>query len=135
MNKLIFKILLSVLMIVNMASLVISCGNSKNNLKETISTENISSDEYVNEEISADEGLLYNYKMNSDGTWSAAGHTYKDKLVLTGKLPNSSAITTYVVLSNDTSLTFEEVSKSFLSSDCNDQIVMIRACVVQMICK
>lgn len=73
--------------------------------------------------------------MNSDGTWSAAGHTYKDKLVLTGKLPNSSAITTYVVLSNDTSLTFEEVSKSFLSSDSNDQIVMIRACVVQMICK
>ena len=73
MNKLIFKILLSVLMIVNMASLVISCGNSKNNLKETISTENISSDEYVNEEISADEGMLYNYKMNSDGTWSAAG--------------------------------------------------------------
>ena len=50
-EKLIFKVLLSVLMIVNMASLVISCGNSKNNLKETISTENISSDEYVNEEL------------------------------------------------------------------------------------
>ena len=135
MNKFIFKILLSVLMIVNMAGLVISCGNCKNNLEETISTETISSTEYVNEEISADEGLLCNYKMNSDGTWSAAGHTYKEKLVLTGKLPNSSAITTYVVLSNDTSLTFEEVSKSFLSSDSNDQIVMIRACVVQMICK
>ena len=135
MNKFIFKILLSVLMIVNMAGLVISCGNCKNNLEETISTETISSTEYVNEEISADEGLLCNYKMNSDGTWSAAGHTYKEKLVLTGKLPNSSAITTYVVLSNDTSLTFEEVSKSFLSSDSDDKIVMIRECVVHMICK
>ena len=126
MNKLIFKVLLSVLMIVNMASLVISCGNSKNNLKETISTENISSDEYVNEEISADEGLLYNYKMNSDGTWSAAGHTYKDKLVLTGKLPNSSAITTYVVLSNDTSLTFEEVERQLTEAGLTEKLEELR---------
>lgn len=78
------------------------------------------------------EGLLYNYEENSDGTWSANGITYQHKVVLTGKMANAINTTTYVVLTNNSKLTFEDVEKSFISSNSADQLDAENACVVQM---
>lgn len=77
------------------------------------------------------EGLLYSYKKNDDETWSANGRTYQRKVVLTGILPGSMETTTYVVLTNNVEITFEEVSKSFYSSNSADFLNPKIACVVQ----
>lgn len=50
------------------------------------------------------------------------GNIYKYKLTVTGTMPNAQAETTFVILSNEANLTFDDVSNSFLSSNSNDHL-------------
>lgn len=50
------------------------------------------------------------------------GNIYKYKLTVTGIMPNAQAETTFVILSNEANLTFDDVSNSFLSSNSNDHL-------------
>lgn len=51
------------------------------------------------------------YEM-SDGTWQAEGHSYKYRLVISGRMPNAAADSTFVYLSNVESLPFERAYKA-----------------------
>ncbi|TGY43642.1 hypothetical protein E5347_02180 [Clostridium sartagoforme] len=50
------------------------------------------------------------------------GNIYKYKLTVTGTMPNAKAETTFVILSNEANLTFDDVANSFLSSNSNDHL-------------
>ena len=49
----------------------------------------------------------WHYK-TADDVWGCDGYTYKYRLEISGKLPNSSKSTTYIVLSNTTDITFKQ---------------------------
>ena len=69
----------------------------------------------------AEEVVLKTYCEMSDGTWKADDHTYRYKLVITGRLRNAARDTTYTILSNIEDISFEQAWKaSGLSSDLND---------------
>lgn len=57
------------------------------------------------------------YTENKDGTYTCDGIVYKYKLVLSGTDTSSKKEATCIVLTNDETLTFEEVFKSLISSD------------------
>lgn len=46
----------------------------------------------------AEEVVLKTYCEMSDGTWKADDHTYRYKLVITGRLRNAARDTTYTIL-------------------------------------
>ena len=52
-------------------------------------------------------GNFRSYQELSDGTWYYDGYTYEHRLVITGRMPNAVADTTYVYLSNLESISFE----------------------------
>lgn len=55
-------------------------------------------------------------KNNVDGTWELDGITYKYRLEITGRMPNASADTTFVYLSNLETITFDQAWKSSVYS-------------------
>ncbi len=64
--------------------------------------------------------LVEYYEMR-DGTWKAGEHTYKYRLVITGRMPNAVKDTTYVFLSNIEEISFQKaMMASGLSSNMND---------------
>lgn len=105
------------------------CSNTKkeNKAKTKATTQGI----IMKKDNLQSKGQMCEYNENSDGTWSANGRIYKRKIALTGKLPNSEKTTTYIVLTNDTEITFAEVAKSFYSSDSADLLNPEKTCVVQ----
>ena len=52
-------------------------------------------------------GNLRDYYETTDGTWYFGGQIYKHRLVITGRMPNAVADTTYVYLSNIEDISFE----------------------------
>lgn len=70
----------------------------------------------VEEEIPAPEDSMIPYEQNEDGTWTAEGYVYQYRLILKGRLPNAVKDSTYVVLTNNPDVTFEEVAMSLFSS-------------------
>ncbi len=52
-------------------------------------------------------GNFRTYYENSDGTYQYHGYIYKYRLVITGRMPNAKADTTYVYLSNIKDISFE----------------------------
>ncbi len=61
------------------------------------------------------------YYMMNDGTWRTDIHSYKYKLVVKGRLNNSTTDVTYIILSNIENISFEQAWKaSGLSSNLND---------------
>ncbi len=52
-------------------------------------------------------GNFRTYYQNTDGTWQYNGYIYKYRLVITGRMPNAVADTTYVYLSNIKDISFE----------------------------
>lgn len=48
------------------------------------------------------------------------GKSYKYKLELSGIMPNSEKETTLIILTNDNTLTFDDVSKSLYNNNSND---------------
>ena len=64
--------------------------------------------------------LQTHYEMD-DGTWKTQEHTYAYRLVITGRLHNAVEDTTYIVLSNNQDITFDQTWKaSGLSSNLED---------------
>jgi predicted small secreted protein len=99
-----------------------------------ISVNKVSNDEKKqSDNIVSEVENLCDYKENSDGTWISNDIIYKNKVELTGILSGSDKNTVYTVLTNDMTITFEEVAKSFYSSNSNEQLDPKRACVVKMI--
>lgn len=69
----------------------------------------------------AKEVIMTTYYEMSDGTWKTDDHTYKYRLVITGRLNNAVKDTTYTILSNIENITFEQAWKaSGLSSNLDD---------------
>lgn len=95
-------------------------------------TDNNNKSDHVLQDSNESTGKLYDYEQNEDGTWSANGATYNNKVILTGTMPNAAKESTYVVLTNDTGITFEDVTTSIFTSDSNKQLDKKVACVVEM---
>lgn len=51
---------------------------------------------------------LKTYYELADGTWECAGHTYKYRLEITGRMHAAAVDTTFVYLSNMETITFEQ---------------------------
>lgn len=65
---------------------------------------------------SEEDGIIKTYYEMEDGTWKCDDAIYPFRLVLSGRTPNAVKDSSYVVLTNNERLTFEEVSKSMYSS-------------------
>lgn len=73
-------------------------------------------------------------KSNEDGTWELDGITYKYRLEITGRMPNASADTTFVYLSNLEAITFEQAWKSSgYSSNTADYFAVEDAVFIEVI--
>ncbi len=67
--------------------------------------------------VTTDMGKTYTEK---DGVYLLDNREYKYKIELTGRTPNAVKDATFVVLTNNEEVTFDEVSWSILSSSSND---------------
>lgn len=67
-------------------------------------------------EASEDDGIVYTYYELDDGTWMCKDTVYQYRLELTGRMPNAIKDSSYVVLTDQEELTFEDVIWSWLSS-------------------
>ena len=75
----------------------------------------------VSESFESDDfTVLVEYYEMSDGTWKTDKNSYKYRLVITGKDETAAKDTTYVFLSNLEEISFEQASRSVLSSDSSD---------------
>lgn len=73
-------------------------------------------------------------KNNEDGTWELDGITYQYRLEISGRMPNASADTTFVYLSNLETITFEQAWKSSgYSSNTADYFAVEDAVFVEVI--
>ena len=71
------------------------------------------------------------YPEMRDGTWLCDGHTYKYRLEIKGTMPNASAETTFVYLSNFETITFDQAWKAAgLSSNTDDYFAVKDAVLV-----
>lgn len=73
------------------------------------------------------------YSRNENGTWECGGNTYRYKLEITGRMPNASADSTFVYLSNSENITLEQAWKAAgFSSSLNDYFDVRDAVLVGM---
>lgn len=78
-------------------------------------------DEIESRTSNHEEVVLIPYEELSDGSWRAQGIVYPFRLELTGRLPNAACDSTYVLLSQNEDISFEQAWKaSGLSSDLRD---------------
>ncbi len=77
-------------------------------IKEQKDRNSAKASEYFCLTLETDDGYLHN------------GITYRYKLELSGKFPNSDVVTTFVVLTNRDDLTFDMIVKSMVSSNLED---------------
>lgn len=70
----------------------------------------------------ADEIVRITYSEMSDGSFMANGKTYKERLVIKGRLNNAEKDTEFTVLSNVGDISFDRAWRAFtgLSSNMND---------------
>ena len=68
----------------------------------------------------------------SDGSWECDGYIYKYRLEITGRMPDATFDTTFVYLSNQKNISFEQAYKAFgISSDTNDYFSLEDAVLVE----
>ena len=78
-------------------------------------------DEIESRTSNHEEVVLIPYEELSDGTWRAQGIVYPFRLELTGRLPHAACDSTYVLLSQNEDISFEQAWKaSGLSSNSED---------------
>ena len=69
----------------------------------------------------------------SDGTWECNGYIYKHKLEISGRMNNAAKDSTFVYLSNDKNITFEQAWKAAgFSSNMGDYFAVKDAVLVDM---
>ncbi len=97
-------------------------GCSQNNETAIVNTFEQTPSDLIEEYVeNAKEVISTTYYEMSDGTWKTDDHTYKYKLVITGRLNNAAKDITYTILSNIEYITFEQAWKaSGLSSNMDD---------------
>ncbi len=79
------------------------------------------------------QGNFRTYYQNSDGTYQYNGYIYKYRLVITGRMPNAKADTTYVYLSNLEDIPFERAMwASGLSSSLEQYFAPEEAVLVEI---
>lgn len=79
-----------------------------------------------------DNGVCYEYYQKSGGEWYVDGNTYKNRVVLKGRTPVAACDSEFVVLTNDESISFEEVSKSIYSNNSKDWLEPQKAVIVEI---
>lgn len=83
-------------------------------------------------EKSENEGIVATYYEMNDGTWQCDDKTYQFRLELAGRMPNAKSDISYVVLTDNENLTFEDVSKSQYSSLLKDSKIMNGSIIVEI---
>lgn len=78
-----------------------------------------------------DIGLLEYYQME-DGKWKYHGRIYDQMIEMVGRTPNAVRDSRFVVLTNNPQITFEEVSKSLISSSTSDHLNAEETVVVEI---
>ena len=82
------------------------------------SEEEIEPNYIVKAHYTNEEDIFINYYEMSNGTFKLYDETeYLYKKELSGHLPNASAITSFLILTNSENITFDEVANSLFSSD------------------
>lgn len=77
-------------------------------------------------------GVCFEYYQNKEGKWCVNGHEYAERMVLKGIMPSTTCETEYVVLTNDTGITYEDVNTSIISSNSHSELDSARACIVEI---
>ena len=83
-------------------------------------------------EKSESDGIVATYYEMNDGTWQCEDNTYQFRLELVGRMPNAESDSSYVVLTDNENLTFENVSKSLYSSLSEDSEIMKGSIIVEI---
>ena len=78
------------------------------------------------------DGILITYYEMNDGTWQCDDNIYQFRLELAGRMPNAKSDSSYVVLTDNENLTFEDVAKSLYSSSLEDSKIMDGSMIVEM---
>ncbi len=79
------------------------------------------------------EGKYRTYYEMSDGTWKCEDHIYKYRLEIKGRMPNAAKDSTFVYLSNQEEISFEQAWKAAgLSSNSEDYFSPEEAVLVEM---
>ena len=82
-------------------------------------------------EKSESDGIVATYYEMNDGTWQC-DNIYQFRLELAGRMPNAKSGSSYVVLTDNENLTFEDVAKSLYSSSLEDSKIMDGSIIVEM---
>ncbi len=98
----VFVLTLSFLLAASLAFLA-GCGSNKTGIKKTYEA--------------AENGPTYTYYEMEDGTWQCKDKPYSYRLVLTGRMHSAEKDSTFVVLTDDSKMTFEEVANALYNSD------------------
>lgn len=91
------------LALIALVFLLVGCGSNKDGIKKTYEA--------------AENGPTYTYYEMEDGTWQCKDKTYSYRLILTGRMHSAEKDSTFVVLTDDSKMTFEEVANALYSSD------------------
>lgn len=80
------------------------------------------------------EGNIRTYYEMSDGSWECDGHIYKFKLEISGRMPNAAVDSTFVYLSNQETISFDQAYKAAgVSSNLDDYFAVEDAVLVDWI--
>ena len=83
-------------------------------------------------EKSESDGIVATYYEMNDGTWQCDDNIYQFRLELAGRMPNAKSGSSYVVLTDNENLTFEDVAKSLYSSSLEVSKIMDGSMIVEM---
>lgn len=79
------------------------------------------------------EGGMKTYYELSDGTYKCGDYIYKNRLEISGRMPNAAKDSTFVYLTNLEEITFEKAYLAAgVSSDMNDYFAPEEAVLVEM---
>ena len=81
---------------------------------------------------SEENHIMKTYYEMEDGTWKCDGKTYSLRLELSGRMPNAVKDSSYVVLTDNAELTFDDVTKSMISSYLEDSKIMEGSVLVEL---
>ena len=111
MKKRIIPFAMAVVLAVS--ALSTGCGTSD----KEVAKANSSSKKSNNTKINAEKRTLKDSSEDEMGLWECDGFTYQYKKELKGKVPDTDSEVTFVVLTNDDSVTFEAAFDSMYSSN------------------
>lgn len=94
---------------------LIGCSQRESSSEEptVVNTYEVTDEELSKENFENDELVtMVKYYEMSDGTWKTDTHTYKYRLEVTGRMGNAEKDSTFVFLSNQKEITFDQAWKA-----------------------